>query len=162
MFAWDLYKKYVKYRHKEERVTVATRFEFPADHLLQQGYMIPGENHTRDLDYYDLLGSARTRCRPTNHCMYWQGIGFEGHAYLPVQAIVKRVQLVKVERMNKEDGFYLGFQVQVEYSPLGMQESYYEVPAKTRWKFGIAYLVLILFLLYMIRLVHQVGSYHFI
>ena len=51
MFAWDLYKKYVRYRHKEERVTVATRFEFPANHLLQQGYMIPGENHTRDLDY---------------------------------------------------------------------------------------------------------------
>lgn len=157
MFAWDLYKKYVRYRHKEERVTVATRFEFPANHLLQQGYMIPGENHTRDLDYitYSELQGPGTGRQTLN--MYWQGIGFEGHAYLPVQAVVKRVQLVKVERMNKEDGLHLGLQVQVEYSPLGLQENYYEVPVKTRWKFGISYLVLILFLLYMIKLVHQVG-----
>lgn len=157
MFAWDLYKKYVRYRHKEERVTVATRFEFPANHLLQQGYMIPGESHTRDLDYItysELQGPGAGR--QTIH-MSWPAIGFEGHAYLPVQAIVKRVQLVRAERMNKEDGLHLGLQVQVEYSPLGMQESYYEVPVKTRWKFGISYLALILFLLYMIRLVHQIG-----
>ena len=49
---------------------------------------------------------------------------------MPVQAIIKRVQLVKVERMNKEDGLYLGLQIQVDYSPLGLQESYYEVPAE--------------------------------
>jgi Zn-dependent protease len=157
MFAWDLYKKYVRYRHKEERVTVATRFEFPANHLLQQGYMIPGESHTRDLDYitYSELQGPGAGRQTLN--MSWHAIGFEGHAYLPVQAIVKRVQLVKAERINKEDGLHLGLQVQVEYSPLGMQESYYEVPVKTRWKFGISYLLLILFLLYMIRLVHQVG-----
>ena len=78
MFAWDLYKKYVRYRHKEERVTVATRFEFPANHLLQQGYMIPGENHTRDLDYItysELQGPGAAR-QTLN--MSWQGIGFRG------------------------------------------------------------------------------------
>lgn len=157
MFAWDLYKKYVRYRHKEERVTVATRFEFPANHLLQQGYMIPGENHTRDLEYLTLSELQGPGAGRQTLIMSWQGIGFEGHAYLPVQSVIKRVQLVKVERMNKEDGFYLGLHVQVDYTPLGIQEHYYEVPAKTRWKFGIAYLALVLFLLYMIRLVHQVG-----
>lgn len=157
MFAWDLYKKYVKFRNREELVSVSTRFEFLADHLLQQGYIIPGENHTRDLEfttYSDLQGSGEGR---QTIIMYWQGIGFEGHAYLPGQAMVKRVQLVKVERMQKETGFYLGLQVQVQFSPLGIQERYYEVPTKTRWKFGAAYLALVLFLLYMIRLVHQVG-----
>ena len=102
--------------------------------------MIPGENHTRDLDYTPtrICKDQAQADKPLN--MYWQGIGFEGHAYLPVAGDRQEVQLVKVERMNKEDGFHLGLQVQVEYSPLGLQESYYEVPAKTRWKFGIAYL----------------------
>lgn len=157
MFAWDLYKKYVKYRNREELVSVSTRFEFAAEHLLQQGYIIPGENHTRELEYTtysDLQGSGEGR---QTIVIYWQGIGFEGHAYLPGQSVVKRVQLVKVERMQKENGFYLGLQVQVEFSPLGIQERYYDVPVKTRWKFGAAYLALVLFLLYMIRLVHQVG-----
>lgn len=157
MFAWDLYKKYVKYRHKEQLVSVSTRFEFAAEHLLQQGYMIPGENHTRDLDfttYSDLQGVGDGR---QTIVMYWQGIGFEGQAYLPQQALIRRVQLVKVDRLQKESGFYLGLQVQVDFTPLGIQERYYEVPAKTRWKFGAAYFGLILFLLYMIRLVHQAG-----
>ncbi|MDQ0890608.1 Zn-dependent protease [Paenibacillus sp. V4I9] len=157
MFAWDLYKKYVKYRNREELLSVSTRFDFAADHLLQQGYIIPGENHTRDLEYLtysDSQGPAESR---QTIVMYWQGIGFEGHALLPQQSIIKRVQLIKVERMQKENGFYLGLQIKVDYSPLGIQEVYYDVPAKTRWKFGIAYLALVLFLLYMIRLVHQVG-----
>lgn len=157
MFAWDLYKKYVKYRNQEELVSVSTRFELQADHLLQQGYIIPGENHTRDLEYTtysELQGSGDRR---QTIVMYWHGIGFEGHAFLPQQSIIKRVQLVKVERMQKENGFYLGLQVKVDFSPMGIQERYYDVPAKTRWKFGIAYLALVLFLLYMIRLVHQVG-----
>lgn len=157
MFAWDLYKKYVKFRNREEILSVSTRFDFVADHLLQQGYIIPGENHTRDLEYTtysDLQGPGESR---QTIVMYWQGIGFEGHALLPQQSIIKRVQLIKVERMQKENGFYLGLQVKVDYSPLGIQERYYDVPAKTRWKFGIAYLALVLFLLYMIRLVHQVG-----
>lgn len=157
MFAWDLYKKYVKFRNREELLSVSTRFDFVADHLLQQGYIIPGENHTRDLEYTtysDLQGPGESR---QTIVMYWQGIGFEGHALLPQQSIIKRVQLIKVERMQKENGFYLGLQVKVDYSPLGIQERYYDVPAKTRWKFGIAYLALVLFLLYMIRLVHQVG-----
>jgi Zn-dependent protease len=157
MFAWDLYKKYVKFRHREELIAVSTRFEFAADHLLQQGYIIPGENHTRELEYTtysDLQGSGDGR---QTIVMYWQGIGFEGYAYLPQQSMIKRVQLVKVERIQKENGFYLGLQVQVEFSPLGKQEPYYDVPAKIRWKFGAAYLGLVLFLLYMIRLVHQVG-----
>ncbi|MDF2646232.1 MULTISPECIES: site-2 protease family protein [unclassified Paenibacillus] len=157
MFAWDLYKKYVKFRNREELLSVSTRFDFAADHLLQQGYIIPGENHTRDLEYTtysDLQGPGESR---QTIVMYWQGIGFEGHALLPQQSIIKRVQLIKVERMQKENGFNLGLQIKVDYSPLGIQERYYDVPAKTRWKFGIAYLALVLFLLYMIRLVHQVG-----
>ncbi|NOU99916.1 site-2 protease family protein [Paenibacillus sp. LMG 31457] len=157
MFAWDLYKKYVKYRKREQLVSVSTRFEFAADHLLQQGYIIPGENHMRELDfstYSDLQGAGDGR---QTIVMYWQGIGFEGHAYLPQQSLIRRVQLVKVDRLQKESGFYLGLQVQVDFSPMGNGDRYYEVPAKTRWKFGAAYLGLVLFLLYMIRMVHQAG-----
>ncbi|MDR6878430.1 site-2 protease family protein [Bacillus sp. 3255] len=157
MFAWDLYKKYVKYRNKEQLVSVGSRFEFAADHLLQQGYIIPGENHTRELEfttYSELQGDGGGR---QTIVMYWQGIGFEGHAYLPEQSIVRRVHLTKVDHVHKEEGFYLGLQVQVDFVPLGIGEQYYEVPAATRWKFGAAYLALVLFLLYMIRLVHQSG-----
>ncbi|MBD0380081.1 site-2 protease family protein [Paenibacillus sedimenti] len=157
MFAWDLYKKYVKFRNREEIVSVSSRFEFHAEHLLQQGYIIPGENHSRELDfttYTELQGAMEGR---QTIVMYWQGIGFEGHAYLPAQALIKKVQAVKVERIQKEGGFYLGLQVQVDFTPLGQHDRYYEVETKTRWKFGAAYLGLVLYLLYMIRLVHQVG-----
>ncbi|RTE08728.1 site-2 protease family protein [Paenibacillus whitsoniae] len=158
MFAWDLYKKFVRFRHKEERVTVSTRFEHPANHLLGQSYVIPGENHMRELDfatYSDIQGAADGR---QTIIMYWQGIGFEGHAYMPTQSLIRKVQVVKVDRLEKENGFFLGLQVQVEYSPLAaVNDSYYEVPTRTRWLFGTAYLALALFLLYMIRVVHQIG-----
>lgn len=157
MFAWDLYKKYVKFRNREEIVSVSTRFEFYAEHLLQQGYMIPGENHSRELEFTtfsDLQGAMDGR---QTIVMHWQGIGFEGHAYLPQQAIIKKVQVVKVERIQKENGFYLGLQVQVDFTPIGQHDRYYEVSTGTRWKFGAAYLGLVLYLLYMIRFVHQVG-----
>jgi Zn-dependent protease len=157
MFAWDLYKKYVKYRNREEIITVSTRFELFAEHLLQQGYIIPGENHTRELAYTTFSDIAGASDRRQTIIMYWQSIGFEGHAYLPQQAIIKRVGVAKVERIQKEDGLYLGLQVQVDFAPLGQHERYYEVSAKTRWKFGAAYLGLVLYLLYMIRLVHQVN-----
>jgi len=157
MFAWDLYKKYVKFRHRAEMVSVATRFEFPAEHLLQQGYIIPGENHTRELDFTtftDLQGPTEGR-----QCLvvYWSAISFEGRAYLPQQALIKKVQVIKVERLHKENGFHLGLQIRVDFAPLGQHDQYYEVPARTRWAFGAAYLGLALFLLYMIRLVHQVN-----
>ncbi|MEW9699685.1 site-2 protease family protein [Paenibacillus sp. SI8] len=158
LFAWDLYKKYVKYRNREELVSVSTKFEMNAEHLLQQGYMIPGENHSRDLEfttYSELEGPTSGR---QTIVMFWQGIGFEGHAYLPQQAIIKRVHVVKVERFQKDSGLFLGLQVQVDFAPLGQHERYYEVSAKTRLKFGAAYLALVLYLLYMIRLVHQVGN----
>ncbi|WP_261807578.1 hypothetical protein [Paenibacillus sp. N3.4] len=148
MFAWDLYKKYVKYRNREEIVSVSTRFEFYADHLLQQGYILPGENHTRDLAYTtfsELHGSGDSR---QTIIMYWQGIGFEGHAYLPRQSIVKKVQVVKVERIQRENQFILGIQVQVDFSPLGTDERYYEVSTKTRWKFGMSYLTRALFVIH--------------
>ncbi|NEW08196.1 site-2 protease family protein [Paenibacillus sp. SYP-B3998] len=155
LFAWDLYKKYVKYRNREEIISVSSRFEFYAEHLLQQGYMIPGENHSRELDfttYTELTGATEGR---QTIVMYWQAIGFEGHAYLPQQALIKKVQVVKVERIQKGNGLNLALQVQVDFAPIGQQDSYYEVPTKTRWKFGGAYIGLVLYLLCMIRLVHQ-------
>ncbi|MNW06990.1 hypothetical protein D3C71_2034970 [compost metagenome] len=88
--------------------------------------------------------------------MNWDSIDFRARVQLPRQVLIKRVQVVRVERMPQEDGMHLGIHVQIECTPYE-DDQYYEVPIMTRWKFGAAYLALALFLFYMIRQVHQVG-----
>jgi Zn-dependent protease len=154
-FAWDLYKKFVKYRKRDEVLVMTPRFEYPAEHLLQQGFFIPGENHRRELSFttYSSLGGEEEGAQTID--MTWEGIGFQERVQVPRPILVRKVQVVRVEQVQKETGLHLIIHVQIEFTPYE-NDSYYDVPAAARWKFGIAYLALAGFLLFMIREVHKV------
>ncbi|MBP1993504.1 site-2 protease family protein [Paenibacillus eucommiae] len=154
-FAWDMYKKFVKYRKREQILTTNARFELPAEHLLQQGFFIPGENHRRELTfttYSDLKGETEG---VQTIDMAWEALDFHQKVQVPRPILVKKVQVVKVEQLHKDNELYLGIQVQIDYTPYE-NDNYYEVPTATRWKYGSAYLALALFLGFMINEVHKV------
>jgi Zn-dependent protease len=150
MFAWDLYQKFVKYRKREKVLVTGSRFEFPAQHLLDQGFFIPGENHRRELPfktYCDLQGPEEGAQTVE---FSWEGIGFFQQVQAPRPMLIKKIEVVRIEKMQKETGLHLGIHVQIEYTPYE-NDSYYDVPTATRWKFGTAYVALALFLIFMIR-----------
>jgi Zn-dependent protease len=156
MFAYDLYKKFVKYRNRAEILTLTPKFEMSAEHLLQQGVFIPGEEHRRELDYttYSSIDGATdgTQMLETS----WEGIDFRARIQLPRQLLIRKVQVVRVEQYRKESELFLNIHVQIECTPYE-NDKYYDVPTASRWKFGAAYIGLAIFLIYMIRAVHQVG-----
>ncbi|WP_068776436.1 site-2 protease family protein [Paenibacillus sp. FJAT-26967] len=155
MFAWDLYKKFVKYRNKPQLFHFHPRFDMTAQHLLQQGYMIPGEDHKRNLDFttYSDIGEGNTGVQMLQ--VSWDAIDFETKFELPRQSIVHRVQVTKIERANREDGLHLILHCDVELEPYD-NDAYYEVPTASRWKFGIAYAGLAIYLLAMMNWIHGV------
>jgi Zn-dependent protease len=154
-FAWDLYKKFVKYRKRDEVLLMTPRFEYAADHLLKQGFFIPGENHRRDLPF-TTFSELHGEVEGTQTIVIaWEGIGFQERIQVPQPILIRKIQVVRVEQQQKDTGLHLIIHVQIEFTPYE-NDSYYDVPAATRWKFGIAYFALALFLLLMIREVHKV------
>ncbi len=158
MFSYDLYKKFVKYRNRDEILYATPKFEMSAEPLLQQGLFIPGEEHRRELDFttYSDIQGPNEGVQTIE--VWWDSIDFRGRIQLPRQVLVRKAHVTKVERIQKESGLHLGIQVQVEYTVFE-NDRYYEVPTATRWKFGTAYIALALFLLYMIREVTQVEAF---
>lgn len=153
MFAYDLYKKFVRQRKHGEQRMVAASFLIPADPLIEQGYIIPGEEHKRDLSfvtYSDLEGQQFVR-------VIWEGLDFTGTIPLMQQGIVQRTHVTRLERVPKDDGLHLMIHCQVDYEPFE-NDKYYDVPTAARWKFGIAYFALAAFLFGMMTVVHKVGG----
>ncbi|NOU95719.1 site-2 protease family protein [Paenibacillus sp. LMG 31456] len=154
MFAYDLYKKYVKHRKTGgEKRAMAASFLIPAEPLIAEGYLIPGEEHKRELDfvtYSDLEGQQYVY-------VIWEGLNFTGTIPLMQQALIRKTHVTRLERIQKEDGLHLMIHCQVDYDPFD-NDKYYEVPIASRWKFGIAYFALAGFLFAMMSLVHKVGN----
>ncbi|WP_425464812.1 site-2 protease family protein [Paenibacillus piri] len=154
MFAYDLYKKYVSHRKNGgEKRAMAASFLIPAEPLIEQGYLIPGEEHKRELDfvtYSDLEGQQFVH-------VYWDGLNFKGTIPLMQQSLIHRTHVTRLERIQKEDGLHLMIHCQVDYDPY-INDKYYEVPSAARWKYGIAYFALAGFLFAMMSLVHKVGN----
>ncbi|MCU6796322.1 site-2 protease family protein [Paenibacillus sp. WQ 127069] len=153
LFAYDLYNKYVKHRKTgSEPRAIAASFLIPAEPLIEQGYLIPGEEHKRELPfltYSDLEGQQFVEVN-------WEGLNFHGTIALGRQALIRRTHVVRLERLKKEDGLYLMVHIQVDYEPFE-NDKYYEVPTASRWKFGIAYLALAGFLYGMMTFVQKLS-----
>jgi len=153
MFAYDLYKKFVRQRKHGEQRMVAASFLIPAEPLIQQGYIIPGEEHKRELSYVtysDLEGQQFVR-------VIWEGLDFQGTLPLMQQGLIQRAHVTRLERIMKDDELHLMIHCQVDYEPFE-NDKYYDVPAAARWKFGIAYFGLAAFLFAMMAVVHKVGN----
>ncbi|PZE20491.1 site-2 protease family protein [Paenibacillus xerothermodurans] len=154
MFAYDLYKKYVVRRKLgADKRALAASFLVPAQPLIEQGYIIPGQEHKRELDfvtYSDLEGQQFVR-------VMWEGLNFQGTIPLTQQALIRRAHVTRLDRIQKEDGLHLMIHCQVDYDPFE-NDRYYEVPTAARWKYGIAYFGLAGFLFGMMALVRRVGE----
>ncbi|MNW23368.1 Peptidase family M50 [compost metagenome] len=153
LFAYDLYKKYIKKEKNEIDLEDKDSFLIPVQHLLDQGFPLPGPQHRRGLDwttYSTLDGQQFVR-------LQWNSMELEGTIPLKQQGIVKQVYTTSIEQVPKEDGMYLRVQCQVD-SVLYENDAYYEVPAVTRWKFGIGYVLLAAFLAGMMYLTHEYSN----
>lgn len=152
-FAYDLYKKFIKHRQKVEERSVAASFLIAAEPLIAQGFLIPGTEHKRDLDYStysDLEGQQYVR-------VVWEGLDFTGTIPLMQQGLIRRARLTGLDRVQKEDGLHLMLHCQVDYT-IHEDDKYYDVSPATRWQYGIAYTFLAGALIGMMVLIHKLSG----
>ncbi|ALS23492.1 MULTISPECIES: site-2 protease family protein [Paenibacillus] len=154
MFAYDLYKKYVKNRNRGEERMVTASFSVPAEPLIAQGYIIPGTEHKRELPFitYSSLEDGQQYVK-----VLWDSLDFQGTVPMMSQGIIQRAYVTRLEHLQKEDGLHLMIHCRIDYTHYE-NDKYYEVPAASRWKFGIAYVLLAAFLIAMMSLVHRVSG----
>ncbi|TCZ73765.1 site-2 protease family protein [Paenibacillus albiflavus] len=156
MFAYDLYKKFVQKKKSlsEERLVVSTQYYVSPDTFLQNLTYIPGENHQRDLIYTAFTELTGKHEGKTVVRARWDVIDFEEEMVIMSQAVINRVY-AKVSHMGSETGdTSVCITVYIEYQEFE-NVKYYEVPSATRWKFGLAYSGLIIYLAIMMYLVHE-------
>lgn len=152
-FAYDLYTKYVRRRKNSGNQTVMTSFMIPVEHLQQEGYLIPGPEHRRDLPF-DTYSDLNRRQYIT---VLWDGLGYKGTASLPEQSIVHKARVVGLDRVFAEERLHLKMVCEIHLTVFE-NERYYDVPVSLRWKYGAAYVLLAGFLSGMMYLVHVVGN----
>jgi Zn-dependent protease len=145
LFAWDLYKKYVRKNGKSTPNTTWGTFEVEVAPLLSQGLFIPGSEHQRDLAFqtYSDIEDGQQKV-----LIIWEEMGIHGLLKLHEQGLIKRVFVSKVDQVIKESKAYLLIRCQVDYYT-HENTAYYEVASKVRWKFGLTYASLTIFLMYM-------------
>lgn len=153
LFAYDLYNKYVKRRSNNRIYSVTKGFLIPVEPLRDAGYMIPGPEHRRDLPfttYSDLDRQQYVGVR-------WDQLNYIGRATLPQQCIIEKVRISQLEPVTLENGMHLKMNCDISYT-VYENDKYYDVPASSRWKYGIAYFVLAGFLAGMMYMVHVIGN----
>ncbi|GAB7387828.1 site-2 protease family protein [Bacillaceae bacterium] len=143
MFAWDLYGKYGK-RRTRARV-LPLRVAIPVEEFREAGLFIPGEAHRRPLPYstFCLLADGQQKID-----VFWPGLPKPIASVQLPPSIVKRAEMEGLQRRSSAEQEQLEVNLLIELEPYE-NERYYEVPAKTRWLYGIAYFGLAAFLLYM-------------
>ncbi len=154
LFAYDLYKKYVKGRNRNLVETANASFMVPVEHLYTQGAILPGPEHKRELPFntYSHLEEQRQYVK-----VYWASMDFEGRIAMPQQGLIKRVLVTVIEHQPTPQDYRIKVNCQVEYSRYE-NDKYYDVPLSSRWKFGISYAVLACVLIGLMYSVHIVGN----
>jgi hypothetical protein len=146
LFAWDLYKKYVRKKDSKPSSTWGT-FEVDIDPIVNQGFFIPGTEHRRELVF-----------QTYSELIFWEEMGLHGVLKLSEQGLIKSVFTSQIERITKENKACLLIRCQVDYYA-HVNDVYYEVAPKVRWKFGIAYASLAGFLGYMMHAASKMEHY---
>lgn len=145
LFAYDLYQKYIR-NAKSAPVKHELSWETPLAPLVDAGYLIPGEEHRRELPFVTfstLEGAQRIIIK-------WEGLGLEHSAELPGQTLIDKVEVVRVMRKTDEEPHKLVI-VAVVQGHTHESDAYYEVPARTRLGYGVAYFGLAAYLALMFR-----------
>ncbi|MHA6532567.1 site-2 protease family protein [Paenibacillus sp. BAC0078] len=153
LFAYDLYKKYISRRKSSQIRTVLLKFLIPVEHLKEQGYLIPGPEHKRELPFTTYSDLDRQQYIG----IHYESLDYYGTARLPMQSIIGKVKLTQLEHLTTETGLHLNAQCEVQFTAFE-NDKYYDVPASSRWKYGIAYFALAGCIGILMYLVHVVGN----
>lgn len=152
VFAWELYRKTVRRKGKSSAYTTWSTFKVAAEPLDEQGIQPPGNGFSLDVPfttYSELVGKQKVE-------LSWQEVGLIGTTSLPVQAIIRRCRVVRVD-VRKKDGVKLWLvRCQIDYE-LYENDAYYHVSSGSRWRIGLTYVALTAFLLYMLTIVAGIG-----
>lgn len=137
MFAYDMYKKYISRRTKNQMHTVLKSFLIPIGDLQEQGYLIPGPEHKRELPfttYSDLNRQQFVGVR-------WDNLDYYGTATLPVQSLIGKVKVVQLDQLYVDASLHMKMTCEISFTVYD-NDKYYDVPAASRWRYGAAYFVL--------------------
>lgn len=143
LFAYDLYKKYIR-KVKSSPTLQTIGWETPLAPLLDEGYFIPGEEHRRELPFttFSTLDGVQ---RMT---VSWESLGLTQTFDLAGQSTIDKVEVTRVARLTDREEPQLLIALTVR-GHTHESDAYYEVPAKTRLGYGIAYFGLAAYLLFM-------------
>lgn len=151
-FAWNLYRTYIKRKKQDSPESIAGVFEVQMTHLQLPDWFLTAQERRLELGFNSF-------CRLTGEHIVqfeWEVVGFRGELELPVPGIVRRVELDRSRVIEKDGENKLELLVKVEFERYE-NDQYYEVPAATRWRFGLAYGSLALFLMAMMWNIHEMG-----
>lgn len=151
LFAYDLYKKYVR-QVKQTPVQHTISWETPLEPLIEQGYLIPGEEHRRELPFTTFCVIEEETQRVA---MKWESLGLEHTADLQGQTIIDKVEVIRVVKKTDEEEHKLVIVAQVQ-GRSHENDSYYDVPAKARLGYGLAYFGLVIYLLLMFIVIGRI------
>lgn len=155
LFAWELYKKYVrkdKKKEKEQETTLV--ISTPEANFIETGVPIPAESHRRILPF---IQSCDVQTKSEDIHLYYPGVGHLSSVPFWL-GIVKRATLIETKREHDMVVMKLLLTI-VEYSenqsPMFQKEEYYQVPSGVRWKYGLAYFGLAAFLGWMMLVTYS-------
>ncbi|TCS75369.1 Zn-dependent protease [Effusibacillus lacus] len=138
LFAWELYKSFVRKKPKEQRMETDKELLLEATLFEESGVFIPAENHRREVGFVQScsLESHEQLCSVS-----YPGIGQVGQFKFE-EGLIEKVELFKTIWY----GQLVKFRFRITYTPYPeyrqsplREEDYYKVPTSTRIKYGLAY-----------------------
>ncbi|WP_373865212.1 site-2 protease family protein [Paenibacillus koleovorans] len=151
LFSIDLFLRFVWRGPNQGRsYTLYGRIDRKIDEIAYANWLISGYQYTGDLEfttYSDLEGRQWVE-------VYWDLTGATQKFEMQEQGIVKRVHSTSVEYKWNQAPKRLVMKVEIDYIP-HENDQYYVVSRKVRWRYGLAYGGLALFLMLMMWAVHM-------
>lgn len=138
-------------RPKGRKVKRYMALSVPKEHFLQHGVMFPGEEHRRELPFYQYC-DLKTRA-PYLEVEY-PGLGTLIKTE-DVQDKIHKIELVKTQ--SEEESGNLQMQLEVTVTPaqqIAKELDYYRIATRKRVLYGLAYVSLAAFLGYMMWITH--------
>lgn len=95
LFAWELYQKFVKNKGRGKSYRASSQIEVPFEYLYNQGALIPGVDHRREL----LYRTYSTLDRQQKVEIVWESIGVRQTINMPQQGLIQRVHVTRIQHV---------------------------------------------------------------
>ncbi|MBB6633722.1 site-2 protease family protein [Cohnella thailandensis] len=148
-FLWQMYKQFFG-KKKAQPVFVEGVYEAEYDPNLP-GWFLSGQSHRRELPF-----TAYCRMDGQHVAEFqWEPLSFKGELEINQPCTINSVSIVQVGSPD-EDRNRVRFTVRLE-GEAHQADNYYVVPTRVRWRYGLMYGGLALFLGYMMWVIHEMG-----